>query len=73
MQVYQRWVLNVVSCGASTDYLTDAGVSALGSGYGQLHSIDLSYCNKVTDAGVSALGAGCGLLIDLRDVETAIR
>ena len=48
--------------------MTDAGVSALGAGCGQLQSIDLSYCPMVTDAGISALGAGCGQLqsINLR-------
>ena len=73
--MYQRWVLDVVSCGASTDYLTDAGVSALGAGCGLTQSIYISGCNKVTDAGMSVLGAGCGLLqyINLRDVEIAIR
>ena len=47
--------------------MTDAGVSALVAGCGQLQSIDLTFCGKVTDAGVSALGAGCGQLqsIDL--------
>ena len=47
--------------------MTDAGVSALGAGCGQLQSIDLSGCDKVTDAGISSLGAGCGKLqsIDL--------
>ena len=42
--------------------LTDAGVSALGAGCGQLQSINLVGCNEVTDAGVSALGAGCSQL-----------
>ena len=42
--------------------MTDAGVSALGVGCGQLQSINLSCCDGVTDAGVSALGAGCGKL-----------
>ena len=42
--------------------MTDAGVSALGAGCGQLQSINLSYCDQVTNAGISALGAGCGQL-----------
>ena len=42
--------------------MTDAGISALGAGCGQLQSINLSCCSKVTDAGIIALGAGCGLL-----------
>jgi hypothetical protein len=42
--------------------VTDAGLSALGTGCGQLRSIGLSYFDKVTDAGVLALGAGCGQL-----------
>ena len=47
--------------------VTDAGVSALGAGCGQLQSINLLSCCMVTDAGVSALAAGCGQLqsIDL--------
>ena len=47
--------------------MTDAGISALGAGCGQLQSIDLGDCEKDTDAGISALGAGCGQLqsIDL--------
>ena len=47
--------------------MTDAGVSALGAGCGQLQDINLDGCNKVTDTGVLALGAGCGKLqsIDL--------
>ena len=36
--------------------VTDASVSALAAGCGQLQSIDLAGCNNVTDAGVSALG-----------------
>ena len=49
--------------------VTDASVSALGAGCGQLQRIDLYGCYLVihlsgncsgTDAGVSALGAGCG-------------
>ena len=35
--------------------VTDAGVSALVAGCGQLQSINLSHCIEVTDAGVSAL------------------
>ena len=66
MQVYQHWLEGVVSCRASSfsvcDRVTDAGVSALGAGCGQLQSIKLSGCREVTDAGVSALGAGCGQL-----------
>ena len=42
--------------------MTDAGVSALGAGCGQLQSIDLRGCCEVTDVGVSVLGAGCGQL-----------
>ena len=42
--------------------LTDAGVSALGAGCGQLQSIDLSYCCMVTDAGVLALVDRCSQL-----------
>ena len=42
--------------------MTDAGISALGAGCGQLQSINLSDCDKLTDAGISALGAGCGQL-----------
>ena len=47
--------------------MTDAGVSALAAGCGQLKSVVLSVCEWVTDAGVSALAAGCGQLqsIDL--------
>ena len=45
-----------------SDKVTDAGVTALSIGCGQLRSINLSYCNKVTDAGVTALSAGCGRL-----------
>ena len=47
--------------------ITDIGVSALGDGCGQLHTIDLSYCQGITDIGLSALGHGCGQLqtIDL--------
>jgi hypothetical protein len=40
--------------------VTDASVSALGAGCGQLQSIDLESCDQATDAGVSALGAVCG-------------
>ena len=71
MQVYQRWVQDVVSCRAlylrSCYQVTDAGVSALGAGCGQLQSIYLRSCYQATDAGVSVLGAGCGQLqsIDL--------
>ena len=39
--------------------MTDAGISALGAGCGQLQSIDLGCCTEVTDTGISALGAGC--------------
>ena len=48
--------------------MTDAGISALSAGCGQLQSIDLTGCAKVTDAGISALSAGCGQLrsIDLK-------
>ena len=57
--------------------MTDAGISALGAGCGQLQRIDLFFCYKVTDAGISALGAGCGQLqsIDLMccDKVTDIR
>ena len=42
--------------------MTDAGISALGTGCGQLQSINFAYCNKMTDAGISALGVGCGQL-----------
>ena len=42
--------------------MTDAGISAMGAGCGQLRSIDLYGCYKVTDAGISALIAGCGQL-----------
>ena len=35
--------------------VTDAGVSALGAGCGQLQSITLARCDKLTDAGISAL------------------
>ena len=60
MQVYQRWVQDMVSLLSIILYkcgrVTDAGVSALGAGCGQLQSINLSYCDQVTDAGVSALG-----------------
>ena len=42
--------------------MTDAGISALGAGCGQLQSISLVGCKEVTDAGVSALGAGCSQL-----------
>jgi hypothetical protein len=35
--------------------MTDAGESALGTGCGQLQSIDLEGCRLVTLAGVSAL------------------
>ena len=42
--------------------LTNAGVSALGAGCGQLTMINLGGCDEVTDVGVSALGAGCGQL-----------
>ena len=42
--------------------MTDAGISALGGGCGQLQSIYLYGCDKVTDAGISALGAGCSQL-----------
>ena len=42
--------------------ITDMGVSALGDGCSQLHTIDLSGCRGITDMGVSALGAGCGQL-----------
>jgi hypothetical protein len=35
--------------------VTDAGVSALGAGCGQLQFININGCNKVTDAVVSAL------------------
>ena len=47
--------------------MTDAGVSALGRGCGQLQSINLACCKKVTGAGVSALGRVCRQLrgIDL--------
>ena len=49
--------------------VTDAGISALVAGCGQLRSIDFAGCYEVTDAGISALGAGCGQLlsIDLGD------
>jgi hypothetical protein len=48
--------------------VTDAGVSALGRGCGQLECINLTGCIQVTDAGVSALGRVCRQLrsIDLR-------
>ena len=36
--------------------VTDANVSALAAGYGQLQSIDLSGCIKVTDKGIKVLG-----------------
>ena len=51
--------------------MTDAGVSALVAGCGQLQNIDLGYCDQVTDAGISALGAGCGQLrsIDLKGFD----
>ena len=42
--------------------MTDAGISALGAGCGQLQSINLRVCDKVRDAGVTALGAGCSQL-----------
>ena len=49
--------------------VTDVGISALGSGCGELQTVNLEGCAKVTDAGVSALAAGCGQLrsIDLGD------
>jgi hypothetical protein len=45
------------------------GVSALGDGCGQLHTINLSGCQGITDMGLSALVNGCGQLqmIDLKD------
>ena len=51
--------------------VTDAGVSALSAGCGQLQSIHLARCGNVTDAGMSALGAGCGKLqsINLGDCD----
>ena len=42
--------------------MTDAGITALSAGCGQLQSISLWGCTKVTDAGVTALSAGCGQL-----------
>ena len=42
--------------------VTDAGISALVAGCGQLQSIGLKGCIEVTDAGISALVAGCGQL-----------
>ena len=48
--------------------MTDAGISALVAGCGQLLGINLPYCNKVTDAGISALVAGCG---QLRSIDLA--
>ena len=42
--------------------MTDAGISALSAGCGQLQSINLAGCNNVTDAGILALSAGCGQL-----------
>ena len=42
--------------------MTDAGISAMGAGCGQLQSISLGDCTLLTDAGVSALVAGCGQL-----------
>ena len=41
--------------------VTDAGVTALSHGCGQLQSINLTNC-LVTDAGVTALSHGCGQL-----------
>ena len=52
MQVYQRWLQVVVSC---CDKMTDAGVSALAAGCGQLQSIHLWRCREVTQATVSLL------------------
>ena len=49
--------INICNC----DKVTDAGVSALGHGCGQLQSVDLSFCINVTDAGISALGHGWAL------------
>ena len=64
MQVSQRWLLDVVSCEASIFQIvmTDAGVTALSHGCGQLQSINLVGCYELTDAGVIALDAGCGQL-----------
>ena len=42
--------------------MTDAGVSALSAGCGQLQRINLKCYKKVTDASVSALARGCGQL-----------
>ena len=46
--------------------MIDAGISALGAGYGQPQSIDLTRRSNVTDAGISALGAGCGQITNQR-------
>ena len=51
-------IFNIGGC----NKVTDAGISALVAGCGQLQSINLGDCDQVRDAGISALGAGCGPL-----------
>jgi Leucine Rich repeat len=50
------WSLQSVDLACCT--LTDAGISVLVAGCGQLKRIFIEGCDKVTDAGVSALVAG---------------
>ena len=42
--------------------MTDAGISALAAGCGQLQSIDLTQYKTATDEGRSELSAGCSQL-----------